>query len=90
MNLIRMKKKTKLEKLIDAIFPLWLQRLSLLVCVLLIVLEIFYPDIMTGWDKLLLWVVIPYTVISFWLSGYFIGLIHSGKENSNKGNTNNE
>ncbi len=40
MNLIRMKKKTKLEKLIDAIFPLWLQRLSLLVCVLLIVLEI--------------------------------------------------
>lgn len=74
-------KKTKLERLLDAVFPLWLQRLSLVVCVVLIVLEIVCPNFMAGWDKLLLWVVVPYTVISFCLSVYFFGLIHSEKRN---------
>ena len=83
-------KKTRLEKLLDVVFPRWLQRLSLVIGVVLIALEIICPDFMAGWKTVLLWVVIPYTVISFWLSGYFVGLIHSEKQKRGNKETPNE
>jgi TPR repeat protein len=62
-------------KLFQVTFPLWVHRLALAVGAVLVVLEITMRDIMARWDIPVLCVAVLYTIVQFWLTGYWKGRI---------------
>ncbi len=76
-------KMSKLERKYQKFFPPWIQYIVLFIGVCLIAALIFQPDIFDGHATLVLWIAIPYTLISFWFTGYFKGRIDSESGNQN-------